>query len=232
MRSSRDVLTDVRRQVTGWASGPGPNICLNGADAFAHPELPDLVAGVVELGVERLMLTTAGPALAHGTNAAGSIDAGVRQLEIYVLSVEQQADPGLHVQPFDGVRDGIRAYLDAASERQAPVAVSARVRACPHTHSLVPATVATLAAMGVVAVTVEVAGELVGARADRRAAARSGSSVLLDRAWVAAVVDSGVVNRAWVTIEGASGDSTVPAGLAEGHLLPGARAWTRCEALR
>jgi len=124
------------------------------------------------------------------------------------------------------------ALEDVAGERQVPVAVSARVRACPHTHSLVPATVAALAAMGVVSVTVEVVGESAGAWDDERAAAKAGSSAPLDRAWVAAVVDSGVVNRAWVTIEGARGDGAVPAGGAGVRSLLGARAWHRCEAPR
>jgi len=39
-RSTANVLVDLRRAVAQWDTGPGPNVCLCGADAFLHPELP------------------------------------------------------------------------------------------------------------------------------------------------------------------------------------------------
>ncbi len=150
--------------------------------------LPQLVAGAVGSGVERLRLTTGGAPLAVGENAAGALDAGVRHLEIVCLSVDQERDEASFVSPFADVQRGLDAYRDAAASRRVTVAMVGRIVVCHHNVDSVPASVAALAASGVIAVTVDCA-LLHGAP---------------DPAWVRATVDSGVVNRAWVVLEGSA----------------------------
>ncbi len=214
MRSAEGVLADLSRVARTWATGPGPNAWLAGADAFAHPELPRLVDEASRLGIERIKVSTAGPALAQGSNAAGSIEAGIRHVEVVVLGVEQSPDRLAHVPAFSDAVEGLSAYLAAARTLDVAVAVVGRVRVCAHTHATVPATVAALAAAGAVAIAVEVAD----------------SAPRPDPAWLSAVVDSGVVNGAWVQFESLQVDQSAPGGQVDGSTVSAARAWTDSEA--
>lgn len=209
MRSAADVVSDVRRAIEAWHHGPGPNVSLGGGEAFAHPELPVLVSETLRQGVERLKLTTAGPALAQGLNATGVVDAGVRHIEVVVLSVQQGDRPRAQAAAFESVGAGISAFLEVAKTRGARVAVVARVMTCPHTYATAPTTVAALASAGAVTITIEL---------------RPG--ITPTHTWISSVIDSGVVNRAWVQFETSMADRTVPAL----SPLPGvdtgsARAW-------
>ena len=206
LRPTSEVLVDVRQCVRTWTQGPGPNVSLTGADAFGHSELPALVSQCVSAGVSRLRLTTAGAVLSHAANAGGSIDAGVRHVEVVALSAAQGLEPLSAAPSFAAVLDGIGAYLDAGRERGAAVALVARVLACPHTYDSVPTTVAALGNAGALAVTVE----LIGATRP-------------EPAWARSVVDSGVVNRAWVTIEDSRGG--IPSSIASDDPLSASRAW-------
>lgn len=209
-RPTADVIADVRRVVESWHEGPGPNVCFAGGDAFAHPELPSLVSETLRHGVERLRLTTAGPALCQGLNAQGVIDAGVRHIEVVVVNLSGGIGAGAQVASLDSVLGGLGAFNEAARTRGVRVAPVARVMTCPHTFAATPATVAALASAGAVVVTVEF----------------SGSASLGDEAWINAVIDSGVVNRAWVQFDAPSDRAAIQALTP----LPGvdggrARAW-------
>ena len=210
MRSTGDVVADIRRVVEAWREGPGPNVWFTGGEAFAHPELPGLVSETLQQGVERLRLTTAGPALSQGMNALGVIDAGVRHIEVVVVNLASGTGAGAHVASLDPVLEGLRAFNEAARTRGVRVAPVARVKTCAHTFAATPATVAALASAGAVVVTVEL----------------SGDSCLADGAWANAVIDSGVVNRAWVQFAISPDDGAIQAL----SPLPGvdaerARAW-------
>ncbi len=210
MRSAGDVVADIRRVVEAWREGPGPNVWFTGGEAFAYPELPALVSETLQQGVERLRLTTAGPALSQGMNASGVIDAGVRHIEVVVLSLAEGASARGGVATLDSVLGGLGAFIEAARSRNVRVAPVARVVTCPHTYAKTPATVAALASAGVVVVTVEL----------------SGGVPLPDEAWANAVIDSGVVNRAWVQFAISPDDRAIQAL----SPLPGvdaerARAW-------
>lgn len=216
MRPTAHVIADVRRVGESWHEGPGPNVCLAGGDAFAHPELPALVSETLRQCVERLRLTTAGPALSQGVNALGVIDAGVRHIEVVVVNLSGGTGAGAHVASLDSVLGGLGAFIEAARSRGVRVAPVARVKTCAHTFAAAPATVAALAAAGAVAITVEL----------------SEAAPFADDAWANAVIDSGVVNRAWVQFVISPDDRAIQ-GLSP---LPGvdaekARAWNEVETL-
>jgi hypothetical protein len=214
MRSLDEVVADVRRAVGPCLEGPGPNVALVGCETFAHPRLPALVAEAFRLGVVRLRLTTAGAALAQGGNAAGAIDAGVRQVEVVVLGPEQ--DSGGAGPSLSAVTEGMNAFLEAGRAAGLRLAIAGRVPVCTHTVASAPATVAALAAAGAVAVTVEMGGGL-----------ERGGPDAPDAAWVRSVTDSGVVNRAWVQFE-IRGDRTPSAAWSrfEGVASASTTAWT------
>ncbi len=211
LRAAEDVLADVRDAVRSWDVGPGPSIWLARADGFAHPDLPRLVDASRMLGVERLKVSTAGPALAHGSNATGSIEAGLRHVEVVVLAVDQVPDAVASVSPFQLATEGVAAYVEAANTLGEPAVVVGRVLACEHTYAIAPATVAALGAAGAVAVTVEFT-----AKAPRP-----------DPQWMRAAVDSGLVNRAWVQFEGLApyAGASADTGTSCGPVLSGVRAW-------
>lgn len=210
MRPTQAVLADARAAASALDRGPGPNIWLAGADAFAHPDLPRLVTEILDLGVERLKVSTAGPALAVGDNAGGSIEAGVRQVEFVLCMVDQPADADAHTTGFAAVAEGMAAYGAAASALNVPVALTGRVPVCPHSHSQTPETVAALASAGATAVTVELPPD----------------APLPDPSWLSAVLNSGVVNRAWVQFEGLRGDAETAWTPLAGVTVSEARAWS------
>ena len=194
-RESAEVAEGIRRAAEHWHHGPGPNIALTGAEAFAHPELPLIVAAARESGVRRLKLTTGGGALEVGENAPGSIQAGVRQVELVLLGGDASVHDALWGREgsLAAAVGGARRFTEAAKTGGVAVALTGRVPVCRHNAASAPSAVAALAAMGAVAVVVEPA---------------SGGGFSPDRAWLAAVADTGMVNRAWVAFAGWS--SAVP----------------------
>lgn len=185
MRSVADVASDVGEAVASWGHGPGPNVALAAAEAFLHPELPAIVGHARESGVRRLMITTGGEALSVGDNAAGSLDAGVRQVELVLLAGEPQFHDGLTGRPgtFEAACSGARAFRTAAATRGCEVNLAGRVPACVHNAQQVAAAVGVLGGLGCSTVAVEL-GESDG--------------FLPDASWLASVADTGMVNRAWV----------------------------------
>ena len=156
-RTPDDVLASVRAVAGSWSVGPGPNVVFVGAEPFAHPQLPALVAGAASLGVERIGLRTDGGALSVDGNALGAIHAGVRLIEVVVLGdqrihEELMADAG----GFATTRLGARAFLDAGRESGAAVALTGRIPVCRHNLAGLPGAVAALAEMGAVSVELSV----------------------------------------------------------------------------
>ncbi len=185
-------LTAVR-PAPGAPSDPGRSIAggvaLVGPEPFAHPELPALVAMCRRAGFARIALETDGSALAAHGNAVGVLHAGVRHLWVRVLGADDATHDALGGHPGRGAasRLGVAAYLEAAATTGVTVAVTAVVPVCEHTLGELPAVVAACAQRGFHAVRLEAAGSL-----PSRAATV-----------VAAACDTGMVNRVWVSTDGA-----------------------------
>jgi hypothetical protein len=186
-RSPDDVLANVREVAQSWSAGAGPNLVFVGAEPFAHPQLPALVAGAASLGVERIGLRTDGGALSVDGNALGAIHAGVRLIEIVALG-----DQGIHddltgaTSGFAMARQGARAFLDEGRETGATVVVTGRIPVCRHNLASLPGAVAALAEMGAVSVELSVSE-------------RTQKAVGLS-SWVSAAFETGMVNGVWVYI--------------------------------
>lgn len=186
---STEIRTRIDEAVASWVCVPGPNLVLGGAESFAHPDLPALVAYAVQAGVERLALETGGGPLATGENAAGALHVGVRHIVVhYVPRDEPVSDTPASTDTEALALSGIRAFRRAAKTRGAKVAISAVIPVCRHTAPHLPSAVADLADAGVGSVS------LVG-----DAEALAGSALL---AQVTAACDTGVVNGVWVDVSG------------------------------
>jgi hypothetical protein len=189
MRTAPGLCEEIRASAAAWRGGSGPNVWLAGAEAFAHPDLPALIECAVAAGAVRVKLTTGGAALAVGQNAAGSLAAGVRHVEVVLLA----GDPALHdalagsIGAHDEAMRGVASLRAAAGRTAAAISITGRIPVCPHNIESVPQAVALLAQSGADAVVVDVTPE---------------AALLLPRGWPAAVADTGVVNSTWVTFSG------------------------------
>lgn len=164
-------------------------VALTGPEPFAHPELPALIAACRRAGFSRIALETDGSALAVHGNAAGVLHAGVRHLWVRVLGADDATHDTVAGRPgrAGASRAGVSAYLEAAATAGVMVAVTAVVPVCAHTLGGLPAIVAACAQRGFHAVRLEAAGPL---------AARASTII-------AAACDTGMVNRIWVSTDGA-----------------------------
>lgn len=187
--ASEAVVRAVQEAVAAWSAGPGPNVALTGPEPFTHPELPALISAAREAGAERIRLRTEAGALTVPGNARGVVEAGVRHLEVALLGDADTHD-ALAARPGAAERltAGVRAFADAGAAQGVPVCVSARVAVCRHNLPHVAGAVADAARMGATAVTLQVAD----------AAARSAGA----SAWIAAALETGVVNGVWVSVAG------------------------------
>lgn len=190
LRDETDVAGEIRGIAEAWGGVPGPNVALVGADAYLHPDLPAIVRAATGAGVRRLRLSTAGEALAAGENAGGSLDAGVRQIEFVLLAGEQAVHDALcgNQHSLAIALSGVARFREAARERGAQVAIVGRVPVCAHNIDAVPSAIAAVGHAGGVAVLVDLAG--LGDRVP-------------NPEWLAAVADTGMVNRTWVAFTGA-----------------------------
>lgn len=198
-----DIVAGIRKAVTAWQHGPGPNIVLGGPEPFGHAELPALVAACVDAGVQRIALETDGAALSVPTNALGVLRSGVRHLRVRVLDVGPAHGDNLGGRA-GRTRDalaGMRAYLAAAGEAGLPVVVTAIIPVCRHNADTLPATIAELASLGVQAVRL----------------VPSADTATPPEALLAAACDTGMVNRLWV-----EADPALPLPDTHGlHAVPG-----------
>lgn len=187
---AEQLLSRVREACAAWGADPGPNVAFVGGEPFAHPELPALVAGAVAAAAQRIRLRTDGGALAVDGNAPGAIAAGVRHIEVVLLGGDAVTHDRLSGRPglFADAMEGLRAFSRAAADKGVTVAVGGLVPVCRHNLEHVPGAVSALAHAGATTVTLDVS---------EGAAASFGA-----RAWVAAAIESGQVNGAWVTVRG------------------------------
>ncbi len=188
------LLRHVGEVVAGWQQGPGPNIAYVGAEPFRHSRLPTLVHGAIDAGVERMCLSTDATALGRDDNAAGSVSAGVRHVEVPLLGGSPETHDMLcgHPGAFEAAMAGMKALREAGIAQSVPVLICGRVRVCSHNIKDVPATVLAFAQVGASSVTLQFDGSVPTAVA---------------RPWVAAAVETGIINSVWVALEGLSAAS-------------------------
>lgn len=152
-------LSEFVAEVDALASlaEPPQGIVLAGMEPFAHPELPALISTVAQAGFDRIRIRTDGGALASHGNAGGIISAGVTQVEVRLSAGDARSHDALTQRPglFDAAVAGARAFHDAAADAGVRVALTGRVRACPHTEPHLPSVVAAFARMGACAVVIE-----------------------------------------------------------------------------
>ncbi len=189
LRPASDVTSEIRDLLATADSHRGV-LMFSGAEAFAHPALPELIDAAVTAGASRIGVQTAGALLAVGGNAAGSLHVGVRHFEIAFVpgdDAERQAEQAAQLA-------GVKELAEVAERTDARIAVSARIRVCRHTVAHLPAAVGALAEAGVGCVHLEAASDL-----------GSGPGAL---ASIIAACDTGVVNAVWVDVSGVA----LPAG--------------------
>jgi MoaA/NifB/PqqE/SkfB family radical SAM enzyme len=157
MLPAEEIIAAVVEAAEHWSGGPGPNIALVGAEPFAHPALPQLIASAVDAGCERIRLRTDGGALAGSGNAAGALHAGVRHVELVALGGDAATHDRLSGRPglFDAMMAGTASYAQTARSTERSVAITGHIPVCRHTAPQLSATVRALARMGAVSVLVE-----------------------------------------------------------------------------
>ncbi len=188
------ILEEVSRAVALWDGvGPGPNIAFTGPEPYRHRRLPTLAQGAMAAGVQRLSLSTDAVALAMPDTAAGSLDAGVRHIEVPLLGASSHSHDALSGTPgsFDGALAGMRTLKSVGEERGVPVLICGRVRVCSHNVRELPGIVIAFAQVGANSVTLELDGTV---------------PATVARPWVGAAVDTGIVSNVWVALEGATAE--------------------------
>lgn len=198
-RDPESILATLRSVSDSWDGGPGPNVLFDGMEPFAHPALPMMVDAARRLGFERIRLRTDAGALASGGNAQGSVQAGVRQIEVVIMGAGAEHDAlsgreGL----FQAAVQGVEAFREAVGAAGGHGVVSAVVPVCRHNAAGLPQTVASCARLGAVSVCIE---PVVG--------------FMLDPALAHETVTAGAVNRMFVHGEGITPDRFAPWCLCE-----------------
>lgn len=183
-------LIDAAMAVGLRVGGPGPNLRFAGYEPFLHPELPALISAAAQAGAARIQLRTDGGGLAQPGNAQGALEVGVTHFEIVLLGGDAEIHDGLSGTPglFEACEQGVRTLLAAAHASGERIAVTGAVPLCLHNMAHAAQTVAAFAAMGALAVRLEVSAP---------AAASVGMS-----AAISAALDTGTVNGVWVSVTG------------------------------
>lgn len=198
-RPASEIESQLAAVRDGWSSGPGPNVSYLGAEPFLHPELPVLVMAATAAGYKRVRLRTGAVALAAHENAAGVVHAGVRHIEAVMLAAGSAHDelsgiPG----GFAGALSGLAAFRAAADAGRHPVALTGLIPACRHNLEHLPGAVAALAEAGAVSVEIALSPTAAEAVALRR--------------YLVPALDTGTVNGVWVSVSGATADTSgIPA---------------------
>lgn len=194
------VALQVGEAVGRWR-GPGPNVLFTGPEPFAHPQLPEIIASAARSGVERIALRTDAGALSMPGNAEGVLAAGVRQLQVVMLAGAAHTNDTLASRAglFDAAKTGVANFLAAARASHTVVAVTGLIPVCAHNLVHLPATVGVLAGAGAVAVEIAVSSGV----ADGPESA----------GWIAAAIDTGLVNGVWVSATGVQPSRSEGVGL-------------------
>lgn len=187
-RPAEDVIAEIASVAEGWSWGCGPNVVLLGCEAFAHPDLADIIDASVRVGVERLSVRTDGAALCDPAVAERFVRAGVRRVEVTLLAGSSELHDRLAASPgsFDAAIAGMREFAATSSALDMRTTISGLVTACEHNITGIPDAVLAFARAGASVVTVDATG------AKRRA----------HIPWLQAAALTGVLNAVWVSIEG------------------------------
>lgn len=204
-RSPEAILGDIAR-LTGHEAGraggsASVNVSLCGPEPFLHPALPHIVHSCVTSGVARLRIETDGAYLTEGDNALAVLGAGVMHVSVRLLAGDPQTHDSLTGDPgsFQRAVQGMRRFVQAASDVGSRRVLSGYVPVCRHNHAEAAAAV----------------GSFVLAQADHVLLDVVDESLVPEAAapWLAAACDTGMVNRLWVRVEG------VPIGALPDHGL-------------
>jgi len=208
---AQEVLARITEVAEGWGESPGPNVVLCGPEPFGDPDLPQIVTGAAAVGVQRIGLRTDGGALASVDNARGVVHAGVRHIEVLLLGDEELHDslaetPGL----FALANQGIAEFLGATRAAGVTGVVTGRIVVCRHNLESLPNAIAALSKAGVVSVVLELT--------------ESAQKAVGLRSWVAAALETGMVNGVWVSVDTSDEEHLRAVGL---HALAPAERWSR-----
>lgn len=201
LRERSEIVADIAEAVRTSEVRPGPNISLTGAEPFHHPDLIAIVTAAVDAGVERVRLESDAEALGSAATAQAAVAAGVRHLRFPLLGSSAASHDTLACSPgaFEATRAGVKAFADAARAAGVAVQVSACGPVCRHNLADVP---------GMVKAAVEMDARLVLLRIEDTGLALPDAAL-----WLRAACDTGIVNSAWVEVEG------MPIGQARGWEL-------------
>lgn len=201
LRNTQSVLSEIRKAISAWPGGPGPNLSFAGAEPFRHPAIFDLLAASVAAGANRIRLESD----AHGLVARGAAEhalaSGVRHLAFPILGSTPQLHDALSGSPgsLANTLAGVETFTSAARDGGLRVHVTARTPVCRHNLHDTPAIVTAAAKAGANAIRLTI------------------NDVDLDVrqacAWLGAACDTGIVCGIWVEVEG------VPYGCAVGWEL-------------
>jgi MoaA/NifB/PqqE/SkfB family radical SAM enzyme len=189
-RAAGEIVAEAASVCESWNGGTGPNIRLTGAEPFAHPELPRIVAGVVAAGCARLGVDTDAVAFSSEVNARGALRAGVRHVRFTLLAGTPGVHDALAGAPglLDATQEGVQAFRAAADAEGVDVAVTARIPVCRHDLRDLPSAVGAAVSCGADAVEVAIED--------------GGIDLAAAVPWVTAACDTGVVNGVWVQVAG------------------------------
>lgn len=183
-------MEDISEAVERWSGGAGPNLTLTGIEPFNHPEIDRIIRAAAKAGTKRLRLETNAAALGTDEVARASLASGVRHLRLPLLGSTPDSHDMLAGGPgrFGATLSGVKAFSRHAAEMSATVHISALIPLCRHNLQDVLDTIPVAAASGASSIVIAVHD----AHLDLSTAS----------AWIEAACDTGVVNTAWVEVEG------------------------------
>jgi hypothetical protein len=188
-RAVDEIVAEARAVCAAWEGGAGPNIRLVGAEPFGHPQLPEVVAGVMGGGCQRLAMDTDAVALQSAVNASGALHAGVRHIRFTLLAGTDGLHDALAGAPglLEATLQGVRSFRATAEAAGLDVSIVASVPVCRHNVHGLPSAVGLAVECGADRVDVRIAADV-----DLAAAAP----------WITAACDTGVVNGVWAEVAG------------------------------
>ncbi len=161
-----------------------------GPDALGHEDIGQIVRTAVASGAERVRVDVDPVGIAAEGAAQDLLDAGVRHVRVPVLAGTSGSHDSLSCGPDrdQAIKEGIRAFTEAAERSGARVSVTVHIPVCRHNVQDLPAAVMSAAEVGAHAVLAQVADP--------------GLDVANGAPWFAAACDTGMVNAVWVELEG------------------------------
>ncbi len=195
----RAVGEVVSAVTAALAAAPTSGVMFTGPEPFSHPSLPAIIGSAITAGAERIGVVTSAAALAYGENAAGSIGAGLRFIEVPLLGPDADSHDLLarSMGAFESTREGVARFRAAADAAGTRVAVRGTIEVCAHTVSQLSAAVVTFASWGASSIELHCTGPLDGRGVEH----------------VRAACETGMVNGVWVAVTGLQPGLLGPDGL-------------------